>query len=65
MLTIDIKDVYRWIEIMKNTDGLDRVKCYWRFSGALAILCHLGVITESEFDDFLDEFLENSAETGA
>lgn len=65
MLTIDIKDVYRWLEIMKNTDGLGRVKCYWRFSGALAILCHLGVITESEFDEFLDEFLENSAETGA
>lgn len=65
MITIDIKDVYSWLEIMKNTDGFERVKCYWRLSGALAILCHLGVITESEFNTFLDDFLENSAETGA
>ena len=65
MITLDIKDVYSWLEVMKNSTELDRVKCYWRFSGALAILCHLGIITVSEFNDLLDDFLENSAETGA
>lgn len=60
--TVKIEDIYEWLTIMKNPQDYDKTNMYWRFSGALDILNHLGLISWEEKNKFLDEYL---AETGA
>lgn len=64
--TIDMSDVSRWIWVMSDSQGYNSIHMYMRFSGALSILCHLGLITQDEMNAWLDYYIrKNIAETGA
>ena len=64
--TIKMKDVYEWLSIMGDPQSNDRVKMYYRFSGAVDLLNHLGLITWQEKNKFLDDYFDKYlTETGA
>lgn len=64
--TVNMDYVYTWIRLMADTQGNNSINMYFRFSGALAILCHLGLITHDEMNAWLDYYIrKNIAETGA
>lgn len=64
--TVNMDDVYAWIRVMSDTQGHNSINMYCRFSGALAILCHLGLITQDEMNSWLDYYIrKHIAETGA
>lgn len=63
--SVNMDDVYAWINVMSNPQEFNTENMYWRFSGALDILHYLGLITQVERYWWLDHYIiKHIVETG-
>lgn len=56
--TVNMKEVNEWLNVMSDPRDYSPVDMYWRFSGALAILEFLNVITSEDVNKWLDDYVD-------